>query len=79
MGSMMYGGRAGTGYAPSSGSLENSPNDQASVSAFHVGALRAYWRSLYVGESNKGKHRVLVVDKKFCVERKEPERDKKPV
>ena len=31
-----------------SGSLEDSPNDRASVSAFCVGALRAYWRSLLV-------------------------------
>src|SRR5215208_6989961 len=29
-----------------SGSLEDSPHDRASVSAFHLGALRAYWRSL---------------------------------
>lgn len=46
MGSMMYGERAGTGYTPLSGSLENSPDDRAYVSAFHVGALCAYWCSL---------------------------------
>src|SRR5829696_8920914 len=29
MGSMRYGGSAGTGHTPSSGSLENSPHDRA--------------------------------------------------
>ena len=33
-------------YSFYSGSLENSPNDRASVSAFRIGTLRAYWRSL---------------------------------
>jgi hypothetical protein len=41
----MVGVRA-RGYAPLLGSFDNSPNDRASVSAFCVGALRSYWRSL---------------------------------
>src|SRR5215207_5617070 len=38
--SMMYGGMAGTGMLSfRSGSLRNSPNDRASVSALHVDSL----------------------------------------
>src|SRR3712207_3541529 len=46
-GSMMYGGRAGTGsMLLLFGKLRGLPDDGVSVSAFRVGALPAYWRKL---------------------------------
>src|SRR4051794_3968444 len=47
MGPMMYGESAGMGIRSFTlGSFDNSPNDRASVSAFHVNMLPPYWRSL---------------------------------
>src|SRR5215210_2343531 len=45
----------------SSGSLEDSPHDRASVSAFHVGALRTYWRSLLFSRTRGSRYLALPV------------------